>query len=71
MSTQEKAPGYIDTAIAGGILRIIISNEKRYNAMSLDMWKSVAEVVSAVQSNDEVRVIVLQGAGKSAFISGG
>lgn len=70
MSTQEKPPGYIDTTIREGVLRIIICNEKRYNAMSLEMWKSVAKAVDAAQSNDEVRVIVLQGAGKSAFMSG-
>lgn len=70
MSTQEKPPGYIDTSLDAGVLRIIITNEARYNAMSLDMWKDVAKAVSAAQSNDEVRVIVLQGAGKSAFMSG-
>ncbi|MDR5903830.1 enoyl-CoA hydratase [Franzmannia qiaohouensis] len=70
MSAQEKPPGYIDTTLDGGVLRIIICNEKRYNAMSLEMWKSVAKAVTDAQSNDDVRVIVLQGAGKKAFMSG-
>ncbi|MGR3321542.1 MAG: enoyl-CoA hydratase [Pseudooceanicola sp.] len=43
--------------------------EKR-NAMSLEMWQAAGEVLEAFADDDEVRVVVLQGAGDKAFISG-
>lgn len=70
MSSQEKLSGYIDTTIKDGVLRITICNEERYNAMSLEMWKCMAKAVVDAQTNNEVRIIVLQGSGKKAFISG-
>lgn len=70
MTTQDKPAGFIEISLKDGVLRLIITNEARYNAMTLQMWKDVAEHVNAAQSNDDVRVIVLQGAGKKAFMSG-
>lgn len=54
----------------GMIGRIIFNNPERHNAVSLAMWQSAGEMLSDFLNDDEVRVIVLSGAGGKAFVSG-
>jgi len=49
---------------------IIFNNPERYNAVSLDMWDAVEMALSAFAEDDQVRVVVLSGAGGKAFVSG-
>jgi enoyl-CoA hydratase/carnithine racemase len=53
-----------------GIGWIIFNNPERRNALSLDMWRAVAEIVEQYANDDEVRVAVMAGAGDKAFVSG-
>lgn len=46
------------------------NNPARHNAVSLDMWKAVPEIMTEFASDDHIRVVVLSGAGGKAFISG-
>ena len=50
--------------------KIIFSNEERMNAMTLGMWQSLPEALQQFDRDPDVRVIVLQGAGTRAFVSG-
>ena len=43
--------------------------EKR-NAMSLDMWLGLAEILKKMNEEESLRVVILKGAGDSAFVSG-
>jgi enoyl-CoA hydratase len=54
----------------GAIGWITFDNQARRNAMSLSMWQGLLEAVTAYAADPEVRVIVLQGAGDKAFVSG-
>lgn len=54
----------------GMIGRIIFNNPERHNAVSLAMWQSASEMLAGFLADDEVRVIVLSGAGGKAFVSG-
>jgi len=54
----------------GMIGRIIFNNPERHNAVSLEMWQSVSSMMTEFVQDDEVRVIVLSGAGGKAFVSG-
>jgi enoyl-CoA hydratase len=54
----------------GGIGWITFNNPARHNAVSLPMWQGLYDSVSAFAEDPEVRVIVLQGAGGRAFVSG-
>lgn len=54
----------------GMIGRIIFNNPERHNAVSLAMWQSASEMLAEFIENDEIRVIVLSGAGGKAFVSG-
>ncbi len=46
------------------------NNPARHNAVSLDMWKAVPEIMAEFEQDDQIRVVVLSGAGGKAFISG-
>jgi enoyl-CoA hydratase len=54
----------------GAIGRLIFNNPARHNAVSLDMWQAVAQIMDDFNSDDAIRVIVVTGAGGKAFVSG-
>src|SRR5579864_3120597 len=54
----------------GAIGRLIFNNPARHNAVSLDMWQAVAQIMDDFDGDDAIRVIVLSGAGGKAFVSG-
>lgn len=54
----------------GPIGRVIFSNPDKYNAMSLDMWSGLPAAIERFDADPEVRLIVLEGAGSKAFVSG-
>jgi len=62
----EKLVGHKDGAIGW----MIFNNPERRNAVSLDMWRAIPEVLAAFEADPEVRVIVFTGAGERAFVSG-
>jgi enoyl-CoA hydratase len=49
---------------------LIFNNPERRNAVSVDMWEAIPEVLAQYEADPEVRVIVLAGAGDKAFVSG-
>ncbi|MDP6343395.1 MAG: enoyl-CoA hydratase [Alphaproteobacteria bacterium] len=53
-----------------GIGWLIFNNPARRNAVSLEMWRGVAEVMADYAADDSIRVAVLAGAGDKAFVSG-
>jgi enoyl-CoA hydratase/carnithine racemase len=54
----------------GAIGWITFNNPARHNAVSVAMWQGLYDAVTAFAGDPEVRVIVLQGAGGKAFVSG-
>jgi enoyl-CoA hydratase len=54
----------------GAIGRLIFNNPARHNAVSLEMWQGVAQIMEDFDNDDQVRVIVVTGAGGKAFVSG-
>lgn len=54
----------------GHIGWITFNNPERRNAVSLKMWEALGVIVSDFQQDDNIRVIVLKGAGDKAFVSG-
>src|SRR3954465_10188456 len=49
---------------------MLFNNPARHNAVSLDMWDAVPEILDDFERDEAVRVIVLAGAGGKAFVSG-
>src|SRR5690606_15861468 len=54
----------------GAVATLWIDHPTRLNAMTFDMWASIPGLLDQVESDDEVRVLVLRGAGGKAFSSG-
>src|SRR5947209_11301671 len=54
----------------GPIGRITFNNPARHNAVSLEMWQGLAQIMDDFDNDDAIRVIVVTGAGGKAFVSG-
>ena len=54
----------------GPIGRLIFNNPARHNAVSLEMWQAVAQIMEDFENDNAIRVIVLSGTGGKAFVSG-
>ncbi len=54
----------------GAVGRLIFNNPARHNAVSLEMWQAVAQIMDDFDNDDAIRVIVVTGAGGKAFVSG-
>ena len=49
---------------------ITFNNPEKHNAMSMDMWQALAKALGAMAEIDSLRLVVLEGAGDKAFVSG-
>ncbi len=54
----------------GTVGRMIFNNPEKHNAVSLEMWEAAEGILADFVKDDEIRVIVLSGAGGKAFVSG-
>jgi len=54
----------------GAIGWLVFNNPERRNAVSLEMWEAIPRVLADFESDAEIRVVVLAGAGDKAFASG-
>ena len=63
-------PGAIRTRIEDGLGWIIFDHEARRNAITREMWREIPRAVETLEHSDEVRVVLLRGAGEVAFVSG-
>ena len=55
---------------AGAVGRLVFNNPARHNAVSLEMWEAMEELLAQFAHDPAVRVVVLSGAGGKAFVSG-
>ena len=49
---------------------ITFNNPARHNAVSLEMWQGLADIANDFAHDDDIRVVVVNGAGDKAFVSG-
>src|SRR5919201_3475436 len=54
----------------GHVGTMVFNNPERHNAVSLEMWQAAAKILDQFATDEEIRVIVLTGAGGKAFVSG-
>ena len=60
----------LEFAVQDGIARLTINRPERRNAMSYEVMSGLRDGVSAAKSDDEIRVVVITGAGDRAFCAG-
>jgi enoyl-CoA hydratase/carnithine racemase len=54
----------------GRVGYVIFNNPERRNAVSLEMWEATARILEDFGKDDDIRAVVLTGAGDKAFVSG-
>lgn len=62
--------GSIKLSVENGVARLLIEDPQRHNAMSLDMWHQLSALLGQIDSDPQIRVCVMRGAGNKAFVSG-
>ncbi|CAB3658795.1 enoyl-CoA hydratase-related protein [Achromobacter piechaudii] len=67
---QSASVPQIHAHIDGAIGRLVIDNQPKKNALTFDMWASLPEQIGRLDTDPDVRVIVVEGAGGKAFASG-
>tara|TARA_B100000686_G_scaffold37751_1_gene39180 strand:+ start:217 stop:1020 length:804 start_codon:yes stop_codon:yes gene_type:complete len=53
-----------------GVGSIIFNQPEKRNAVSYAMWQAIPEIIKDFNSSEDVRVVVMSGAGDRAFVSG-
>lgn len=54
----------------GEIAVMMINRPDKRNAISYDMWLKIPELAEEVEADDEVKVLIIRGAGDKAFAAG-
>jgi enoyl-CoA hydratase len=54
----------------GRIGFLVFDQLERHNALTQQMWREIPAAAAQLDADDEVRVVVLRGAGEAAFIAG-
>lgn len=54
----------------GQVGTMVFNNPARHNAVSLAMWEAMSRILADFEADDDIRVVVLTGAGTKAFVSG-
>jgi enoyl-CoA hydratase/carnithine racemase len=72
MATQEAADTENRLLVErrGRVGVVTFNNPAKHNAMSLDMWREGREAVATFAEDDDIRCVVLTGAGDKAFVAG-
>jgi len=63
-------PDFINITEAAGILTIVLNRPEKLNALAGHMRRDLAEAMERATRSEEVRVVVMKGAG-NAFCAGG
>jgi enoyl-CoA hydratase len=66
----EYAGGRMLAAKEDGIGLITFNQPEKRNAMSVEMWVGLGEILDEFAEDSSVRVVILSGAGNKAFVSG-
>ncbi len=67
---RDYANGKMRAANRDGIGFITFNQPEKRNAMSIEMWTGLGEILEEFEENADIRVVVLTGAGDKAFVSG-
>ncbi|MDC0134827.1 enoyl-CoA hydratase [Alphaproteobacteria bacterium] len=53
-----------------GVGYITFNNPEKHNAVSIEMWDALVTILNDFKNNNDIRLIVLNGAGGKSFVSG-
>ena len=55
---------------SNGVGRLIFNRPHKHNAISFEMWQGISEAMDDFAADDNLRVVILSGAGTKAFSAG-
>ena len=67
---REYAGGKMLAARRDGVGVVTFNQPEKHNAVSVEMWRGLAEILDDFAADESVRIVVLTGAGTRAFVSG-
>src|ERR1700744_5598131 len=68
--TREFAGGKMLAAKDDGVGLVTFNQPEKRNAMSMEMWTGLGDILSEFEEDTSVRVVVFPGADNKAFVSG-
>ena len=68
--TRAYAGGKMLAAKDAGVGLVTFNQPEKRNAMSIEMWQGLSEILDEFREDSSVRVVVMTGAGNKAFVSG-
>ncbi len=60
----------IEYSSVGQIATVVISNEKKKNALTMEMLKEMRRIFEEINERNDLRCVILRGAGDEAFCAG-
>jgi enoyl-CoA hydratase/carnithine racemase len=69
-SAREYAGAKMLASTQDGIGTVTFNQPEKHNAISVEMWQGLAEILDEFAADESVRTVVLTGAGTRAFVSG-
>jgi enoyl-CoA hydratase len=70
MPVREYGNGKMLSAKQDGVGVVTFNQPEKHNAMSVEMWVGLADIVDDFAADQDVRIVVLTGGGGRAFVSG-
>lgn len=70
MTEEEYAGGKLILRREDSIATVMLNHPEKMNAIELEMWTALGKILSVVEKDDAVRVLVFRGAGGKAFSAG-
>lgn len=64
------AEGRMLAELRGGVGIVTFNHPEKHNAMTVEMWEGLGEIMDRLEADTSIRVVVLRGAGERAFVSG-
>ena len=61
---------YILSNVDEGVLTLTINRPNQLNALNSEVIASLSKHIEEVQTNDDVKVIIITGSGEKAFVAG-
>jgi enoyl-CoA hydratase len=68
--TKQYADGKMLAEVADGVGLITFNQPEKRNAMSVNMWHGLEEILDSFEADASIRVVIMTGAGSKAFVSG-
>ena len=60
----------INSGVVDGVATITIRNQRRLNALTVEMWNKIGDAFDELATMKDLRCVLIQGAGTAAFSSG-